>query len=80
MIQGYIDTYRQLEIVYEKKILQQATNYATHSKFYSKEELKKAMIMLKAAKGLKMKMIEFNLKWAAERKLKQESVNLSAVK
>ena len=72
MIPGYIDTYRQWEIVYEKKILEQARNYATHSKFYSKEKLSEAMQMLRAAKGLKMKMIECNLKWAAERKAQQK--------
>jgi hypothetical protein len=73
MIPGYIDTYRQLEIVYEKKILQQAKNYATHSEHYSKEKLSEAMQMLRAAKNLKMKMIECNLKWAAERKAKQQN-------
>lgn len=80
MIPGYIDTYRQLEIVYEKKILQQAKNYATHSEHYSKEKLSEAMQMLRAAKGLKMKMIYYNLKWAAERKAQQKSVKNPAVK
>jgi len=67
MIKGYIDTYKQIELIFEHKVNQQINNFATHSPHYSKDALKHNMLMLRYAKGLKAKMIEANTRWAAER-------------
>lgn len=62
MIQGYIDTYKQLELKCKYEIDQQIELYAIGSPNYDKNKLREKIVTYRAAKNLKGLISAYNLK------------------
>ena len=54
--------WRQLEEIYEQKILTDCRNFVNYSELYDKMSLQKNMMLLRAVKDLKSQVIKYNLK------------------
>jgi hypothetical protein len=72
MIKGYISTYKQLELLTKFEVEKQIELYASGSKHYDKNVLRKSMMVYKAAKALPQMMREFNARCYAK-KLSQQT-------
>lgn len=74
MIKGYINTYKQLELLNKAKIDEQIQLYAIGSKMYDKNKLRQAMLNYKAAINLPLLMSHYSAKWAKESQQLQTAV------
>jgi hypothetical protein len=54
--------WRELEQVYEQKIITDCNNFANYSEIYDKMSLQKNMLLLRAVKDLRSQVIKYNLK------------------
>jgi len=54
--------WRQLEEVYEQKVITDCRNFANYSDLYDKMSLQKNMLLLRAVKDLQAQVIKYNLK------------------
>lgn len=59
--------YQELELLNKKKIAQQVDLFAIGSPLYDRNELRKAMLTLRASKNLPLLMAKYSAKWALEK-------------
>lgn len=74
MIPGYIDTYKQLEMLNKAKIDEQIELFAIGSPLYDKNKLKQYMLAYRGAKRLPELMGQYSAKWAKKSQQLQTAV------